>query len=946
MEKKLTCDVAVAGGGIAGVCAAIAAARHGASTILLQDRPVLGGNSSSEQRVWAVGATAMGRNRYAAESGIVGQLDLANLYRNPEGNPYIWDSILLDFALAEPNIRLYLNTTLVRTEGSDSHLERVFAYSMTEDTWLEIAASYFIDCTGDGTLGALAGAKWMRGRESREEFGESLAPEEADLFTLGNSLLFCSRDAGKPTPYRKPDFAYDIDYIHKLITENEKPLQMHTSGCDLWWLETGGRLDTLKDGQEIRLELQKLVYGIWNYIKNSGHFQADNLVLDWIGNLPAKRESRRLVGKHILTQNDITEHRAFADAVCGGGWPIDTHPPGGIYSKREACEQRDVGVYQIPLGSLESAAVDNLYYAGRNISATHLAFATARVMKTCGGMGQAVGTAAALRCKGGDLSRLQEVLLWDDLWIPGLDAPAAWNGGLKLLSASGYASFENPRVEQLHKLEKPLWIMLPAFPEENKIQLWLSGEGDYTIALYRGEQRKACADLEKLGQQQVRLEKEARWVQLQLPATEGGQLYLVLPAGNAAIGINREQIPGCVGSIGGRTGLTLVEPCFRLEHPLPWFAPEEALTPALRPESKPNQWRAALPARMELAVAPGKARQLQLIFDTDLNRDYNPIKPDYYGNGWDAMPAALVRHYRIWGKTESDWKLLAEETENHRRCVTVALPDGTAEVALEMLSAWGSAYAGLYGIRTSLPAFREKVFCLEGAAKNHPGQGTVYLAIPEGCKSSLPVVMAIHGSHRGALDYRDTPFYAQQRDIALAHGYMFACIDNGADTWGLEDGYANILRLYDHLISRYPAQPDMILWATSAGGTLAYRLAAEHPEKVRSIIGTFPVYDLEAAFRDLPSCRDAWGTEDMGDFLQKIQGKNPAQFAEKLQNMPIFLTHGDADDAVPIRDHSLRLQAEAGKHVRVAIIPGGTHGTSNMAFYGALTEETFRTAGL
>ena len=205
-------DVVVVGGGMAGICAAIASARHGARTALIQDRSVLGGNSSSEMRVWMVGATAMGRNRYAAETGIIGELDLENLYRNPEGNPYIWDSILLDFVIREKNLTLYLNTTVLKTIGNGSHLEKIHAYQMTTETWYEITADYFADCTGDGSVGAMAGVPVMHGRESKEQFGESLAPDKKDEFTLGNTLLLYSRDAGKKITYHAPAFAYDSAY--------------------------------------------------------------------------------------------------------------------------------------------------------------------------------------------------------------------------------------------------------------------------------------------------------------------------------------------------------------------------------------------------------------------------------------------------------------------------------------------------------------------------------------------------------------------------------------------------------------------------------------------------------------------------------------------------------------------------------------------------------------
>lgn len=154
----------------------------------------------------------------------------------------------MDFVLLEKNLTLYLNTTVVDTAGTATHLESVYAYQMTTETWFQIKSDFFIDCTGDGSLSVSAGVPFMRGRESRECFGESLAPEKEDAFTLGNTLLLYSRDAGKPVSYHAPDFAYGIDYIHELIVGNEKPLQLHTSGCDFWWLETGGSSDTVKDG--------------------------------------------------------------------------------------------------------------------------------------------------------------------------------------------------------------------------------------------------------------------------------------------------------------------------------------------------------------------------------------------------------------------------------------------------------------------------------------------------------------------------------------------------------------------------------------------------------------------------------------------------------------------------------------------------------------------------
>lgn len=719
--KTVCFDVTVVGGGMAGVCAAIAAARHGARTALIQDRPMLGGNSSSEMRVWTVGATAMGRNRYAAETGIIGELDLENLYRNPEGNPYIWDSILMDFVLREKNLTLYLNTTVLDTNGTDGHLKSIQAYQMTTETWLEVKSDFFIDCTGDGSLAVLAGVPFMQGREARDCFQESLAPETEDRFTLGNTLLLYSRDAGKPVAYHAPDFAYGIDYIHNLIVGNEKPLELHTSGCDFWWLETGGSQNTIKDGDSIRFELQRLVYGIWNYIKNSGRFEADNLELEWVGSLPAKRESRRLQGAYVLTQNDILEHRDFPDAVCSGGWPIDTHPPGGIYSKKEACEQRDAGVYQIPLRSLYARDVENLFFAGRNISASHLAFASTRVMKTCAAMGQAAGTAAAL-CKQwgrmpGELSEqevsdLQRELIWDDQWIPNTQVlkKNSWTQ-MRSVQASGYSAFENTMIQKMHRLDEELWILLPNIPGSNTLRFWMCADStcDYRVEYLCGTQRHACNDMVSLGTETVRVDTTPQWVDFKFDYTlpEDKDLFLRMNPVAGAIGVSDTPVCGCVGSVGKRTGLRLVNPCFRIENAPELFAPDQVLNCHSRPTNRPNQWRSVPletgPAWLECTLperASGKTAQMQILFDTDLNRDYNQLKPDYYGNGWNVMPTALAKDFKILTDNGTGtWQCLAEHKNYHQRCCQFMLTEDVKRVRIEIISTWGAPCAGVYAVR-------------------------------------------------------------------------------------------------------------------------------------------------------------------------------------------------------------------------------------------------------
>jgi len=392
-------DIVVIGGGLAGICAAIAATRHGEKVALVQDRPVLGGNSSSEIRVWIVGATAMGNNRYANETGIIGEIEMENLYKNPEGNPHLWDTILLDFVKRENNVELFLNTHVASVNVEENTIKSVSGFQLGTEKLLEFKATVFIDCTGDGTVGYLAGAEYMQGRENRKIFNESLAAEVDDKYTLGNTMFFYVKDAGKKVKYIPPLFAYPREKIKEILNTNDKHIEVRKAGCDLWWLEYGGILDTIHDNEIIKEELQRLIYGIWDYIKNSGEFDAENLTLDWVGSIPGKRESRRFKGDYILNQNDLIEQREFNDAVCYGGWPVDVHPEKGIYTKSDSCHQTPVGVYQIPLRSLYSCNINNLMFAGRNISVSHIAFASTRVMKTCALIGQTVGTAASMAFK-------------------------------------------------------------------------------------------------------------------------------------------------------------------------------------------------------------------------------------------------------------------------------------------------------------------------------------------------------------------------------------------------------------------------------------------------------------------------------------------------------------------------------------------------------------------
>ncbi len=425
---ELDCDVFVAGGGLAGVCAALAAARHGSKVVLVQDRSRLGGNSSSEVKMHVVGADGHTARPGWREGGILEELRLDDASNNPQKCWELWDLLLYDKCVSEPNIILLLDSVLFSVEMNEGRIEKAIVRCDKTEHLYRIKSRIFCDCTGDSRLGLEAGAQMRWGRESREETGETLALKQADNETLGSSILFTSRDFGKPMPFTAPTWA------RKVTKEQLKLRGVGSWEYGYWWIEWGGQFNTIKDNERIRFELLAIVMGVWDYIKNSGaHPQSKNWAMDWVGMLPGKREARRLMGDYILQQNDVTGLIADPqDAVAIGGWPMDNHPPSGFDDWRNPpfTSIKVPDVYNIPLRCLYSKNVPNLMMAGRNISQTHVGFTTTRVMGTCAVVGQAVGTAAAICARDAiqprvlyedktRLADLQQALLRDDQTIKG-----------------------------------------------------------------------------------------------------------------------------------------------------------------------------------------------------------------------------------------------------------------------------------------------------------------------------------------------------------------------------------------------------------------------------------------------------------------------------------------------------------------------------------------------
>lgn len=383
-------DFVVVGGGISGMCAAVAAARQGLKVALVNDRPVLGGNNSAEIRVHLGGTIevgpypALGRMQREFGHSKKGNAQPAENYE--DGKKQSWIE-------SEPNVTLYASNRAVAVRKDGSKIDAVIIRNIETSEEILLEAPLFADCTGDGTVGYLAGADYRYGREGKAEFGESLAPDEPDNFVLGASVQWYSKETGKKCKF--PVFDYGLNF-------SDASVQKVTMGE--WTWETGMLHDMTTEFEYIRDYGMMVIYSNWSYLKNKLGMYPDR-DLDWVAYISGKRESRRLMGDYIYKQDDIEKAVFHEDATFATTWSIDLHFPDPEitpYFPGEEFKTRTVHnrIYPaaVPYRCLYSRNVDNLFMAGRDISVTHVALGTTRVMRTCGMSGEVVGLAAGV-CK-------------------------------------------------------------------------------------------------------------------------------------------------------------------------------------------------------------------------------------------------------------------------------------------------------------------------------------------------------------------------------------------------------------------------------------------------------------------------------------------------------------------------------------------------------------------
>lgn len=410
-EEKGHFDFVVVGGGISGICAALAAARLGLKVALIQDRYILGGNNSSEVRVGLGGRINV--DPYPSLGYLINEIGPERI-GNARGAHHYMDWKKMDVVKAEKNITLFCGYVVVSAEMEGGKITGVTAAEATDQKLIHLTGYTFADCTGDANLAVMAGAETRMGREARSEYGEKIAPEVADDYTMGASLQWYCEDWNTPCSF--PDA---IDWGLSLDEITVEPV--HRAN---WYWEVGMHDDQVEDGEKVRDYGMYVAYSTFSYCKNrysaKENWECTHLV--WVSHVAGKRESRRIMGDYVMTENDLVRHIPHEDATCTTTWRIDQHYPMKENEERYPGETwisvgrlTPIDPYPIPYRCFYSKDVPNLFMAGRDISVTHVAFGSIRVMRTCGMMGEVVGMAASICSKRGVLPRNIYTTYFEDL---------------------------------------------------------------------------------------------------------------------------------------------------------------------------------------------------------------------------------------------------------------------------------------------------------------------------------------------------------------------------------------------------------------------------------------------------------------------------------------------------------------------------------------------------
>ncbi len=707
-------DFVVIGAGFAGLCAAITAARAGINTVLVQDRPVLGGNASKEVRVPPVGADNC-NFLYSRETGLIEEIMLRNLHDNTDFSYEGFDIVLNSFVKAEPNLSCFFNTSVfeVNFDASTSQLKSVTGYMAGSELWHTFIAPLFADCTGDGTIGALTGAPFRIGIEAKSDFNESMCEEHEQSYCMGGSVQFHTIDTGSPRTFIKPSWIKldlnDEDY------GSSRPVckDFFLNNGGYWWIELGGDLDTIHATEEIKEGTKEIVYATWDYLKNKSPLKEklQNYELDWVAPIAGKRESRRLEGDYILSMGDIESQKHFPDAVAFGGWGFDHHPPGGFYDKEHGSYHvYHAGPYNIPLRCLYSSFTNNLFMAGRNISATHYGLSSTRVMFTTAQLGEAVGMAAALCIREKRMPRglledvlmvkLQQHLFRNDHHIHNWPVTIP-NDVARLAKVSASSEFLSPDVKTSYKtesLDEDKMLLFPVITEQLEsidLHVDVADNTNLKLELFQGPENRSTFPEDQIWSGEVAVVKgKSQWVNIAVASdiSRPGWHFLVIKS-NKKIALH-------VGKASVGTGNYFIRPvdpirpdpstkwhtgkaalysdgdfhsdtyCFQLHPSQPVYRPENIINQWSRPTNKPNMWASETteftePEWLELSWdKPRSLGQIDIIFDSML--DFHFMQK--WGGYKHTVLPSIVKHYRLWAFDQQGNKTLIEEIEyNYQR---------------------------------------------------------------------------------------------------------------------------------------------------------------------------------------------------------------------------------------------------------------------------------------
>lgn len=729
-------DVIVVGGGSAGAPAAIASARMGKKTALIQNRPVLGGNCSIELGVGLIGS---GRHHPGwRETGIIeeagrirGQLD-----------QHHYSDAFKQLCDAEKNLTVFFNQHVFDAVMKNGHyIKGVKAVSTLTGLITEYHGIQFIDCSGDGWLGYFAKAEYRFGRESKDEFNEDLAPEKADNVTMSGCIMgdglinltgFRSEKRDHPIAFKRPAWAREID----TLVSPGRNFNKYDRG--LWWMEHGGHINDLWNAEEARDELIKVTFSFWDYVKNKSRFreEAVNYDLITIPIMQAKRETRRLVGDYILTQNDVQSARVFKDRITYAGWPLDIHHPKGIYSGSEGSFdfQLPIPINTIPYRCLYSKNIDNLLFAGRCGSFSHVALGSVRVQSTLATIGQAAGTAAAL-CVDKNINprdiykkhihELQQTLLKYDQSIPGLINEDLDDLARKAkVRASSYLSYEKKSIDMITRNSiafthpMPLThirsciIPLAGLNRINKIKIYLESTLNTNVLLEVQvrtlKNMKSLKRFARLAKDTVKVEPNSKkWytivVQSKIPK-HSKFLQVILPKHS---NISWPEIAGSYPSGGrtyqirnrakttirmGRFHALVTDPVIIIAD----YKPKNIINGFKRmKENNSSMWASdptqSLPQWIELDFQKQvNLNTVYLTFDTDLTGTKK----------FEPWPKVCVKDYEISVFIHGKWEIVNETKNNFQRFRKHRFKTvNTSKIRLTVKSTSGAPSAHVYEIR-------------------------------------------------------------------------------------------------------------------------------------------------------------------------------------------------------------------------------------------------------